>query len=101
MCDPLLEMKDKMNSTLAEAVADWNLDSLVTSFLGRKEKTEEIKAALSKALMDTTNHEMALSTRDRVTRFIRSTNKSNLIAHNERIKYTLDRTLQCKQNTKY
>ena len=80
---------------MAEAKVDWELDSLVASILGRNRNTDKAKLQMQQALDNITNHEVALSTRERVTRFIRSTIKSDIIAHNERIKQTLETIAQC------
>ena len=85
-----LEKKEQMNFTMTNVESDWNLDLLISDIFGRSRNAENMKLQISKALMNTTNHEASLSTRERVTRFIRSTIKSDVISHNQRIKRTLE-----------
>ena len=88
---------EQVNSTMNATEADWDLDSLLSTILGKKRNTDQAKLQVSQALAKCINHEIALSTRKRVTRFIRSTVKSDVIARNERRKQTLEKNIpMCK-----
>ena len=76
---------------MTEVDFDWELDSLLSTITGQRQNAEDVRSKLSKAISKCTNHEVALRTRERVTRFIRSTNHSDVIAHNERIKSSLEK----------
>ena len=91
----------QMEPVMVATKVQWELDSLVSTILGKKRNPDQAKLQISQALVNTTNHEVALSTRERVTRFIRSTVKSDLIAHNERIKQTLESIAKCKYQFMY
>ena len=82
----------QMDSMMNLTASDWSFDELVSSFLGRSRNADKLKLQLEEAVENTTSHEFVLGTRARVTRFIRSTSKSDTIAHNERIKHTLEST---------
>ena len=83
-----------INATQLEI--DWELDTLISTVARKSQTKALLKTAFSKAMLETKAHELALGTHDRVTSFIRSTVKSDDIAHNERMKQTLVLTTQSK-----
>ena len=71
---------------------DWDLKSLAAELSGNNRNTESIEADLSDALMKTISHDYSLQSRGKETKFIRNTDQTNLIAHNERMKQSLENT---------
>jgi hypothetical protein len=78
---------------------EWNIDSISLSLTRRSTKQEQLKTKLMEAMHHQMEHEMTFKTRERVSRFIRSTKQSDIIGHN----YMIMRSLQiaaenCKKN---
>ena len=69
---------------------EWNIDSIPLSLTRKSTKQKLLKSKLMEAMHHQMEHEITMKTRGRVTRFIRSTKHSDIIAHN----YMIMRGLQ-------
>ena len=81
---------------------EWNIDSISLSLTRRSTKQEQLKTKLMEAMHHQMEHEMTFKTRERVSRFIRSTKQSDIIGHN----YMIMRSLQiaaenCKKKSNF
>ena len=75
---------------ISKISADWNISSIVSSYAAargvpEKEMQQEFEDAMMKAL----NHEMILKSRGQATKFVRTTEFSELISHNFMISQSL------------
>ena len=82
-------------------LSDWNIES-ITSSLNKSSKAnkENMTQVLIDAYMDTMHHEKVLQSTGRVSRFIRSTKLSNIIAHNYMISQALESVTTKRKTTK-
>ena len=67
----------------------WGVDDFVSNFTSRSIKQEELKQAMMEAMKHKMEHELTFKTRERVTKFIRSTQQSEIIGHNYMIMRSL------------
>ena len=76
---------------ISKLSADWNISSIVSS-LGkvRGGMEEEMQKEFEDAMMNTIHHEMILKSKGRASKFMRTTEFSELISHN----FMMSRSLQ-------
>ena len=78
---------------ITEAGLDWELDSLASTLTRGGRNNLDVKLALEEAISKCTNHEVALKSIGRMTKFIRLTQNSDTIAHNERVRISLEKEI--------
>ena len=76
---------------------NWKIDAITSSLTRSKERKDGLQQALTDAYMATMHHQMVFKYKGRVSKFIRSTNNSDILAHNFMIRETLESVVKiCK-----
>ena len=73
---------------------DWNIDSILSSLRGRIQNIDQLNQSLTDAIENVVEHEATFKSRERVTRFIRSTKHSDAISHKSMIMNSLQNTAE-------
>jgi hypothetical protein len=82
---------------LSQMFADWYISDIVSSMTVSRASKEHMKRELKDAMMKTMHHEMVFKSRGRISRFVRSSYYSDIIAHNYMISQSLEATAnKCK-----
>ena len=83
---------------LSQMFADWNISYIVSSMTASRASKEHMEQALADAMMKTIHHELVFKSRGRISRFVRSSDYSDIIAHNYMISQGLEAAAaQCKK----
>ena len=83
---------------ISQMKADWNISDIVSSMTSSRASKEHMEQALTDAMMKTIHHELVFKSRGRNSRFVRSSENSDIIAHNYMISQGLEvAAAQCKK----
>ena len=90
-------VEDMSGVNITKFLQDWKIDAITSSLTRSKEKKDGLQQALTDAYMATMHHQMVFKYNGRVSKFIRSTNTSDILAHNFMIRETLESVVKsCK-----
>ena len=82
---------------ITQMATDWNISYIVSSLTSSRASKEHMERELKDAMMKTMHHEMVFKSRGRISRFVRSSYYSDIIAHNYMISQSLEATAnKCK-----
>ena len=86
---------------LTKMFADWNLSEFVSSLTANRAIKEDMEQKLRESMEKTTRRELVCQSRGPISRFVRSSDYSDIIAHNYMISQGLESTAkQCKKGEK-
>ena len=79
-------------------LADLNINNIVSALTANRASKEHMEQALTDAMMKTIHHELVFKSRGRISRFVRSSENSDIIARNHMISQGLEAAAaQCKR----
>ena len=83
---------------ISQMKAAWNISNIVSSMTTSRASKEHMEQALTEAMLETMHHELAVQSRGRISRFVRSSKYSGIIANNYMISQNLESTAnKCKK----
>ena len=75
---------------ITQMATDWNISYIVSSLTSSRASKEHMEQALADAMMKTIHHELVFKSRGRISRFVRSSENSDIIARNHMISQGLE-----------